>query len=178
MTSKIADHLRGDHVVEVAGEGAGEPQDGVVLLPRVAQVLDQSEVSTGGSQPITAHLDLAVQLRVHRAVGLAQPLVQRLPAALVGRDGPVPDQSEAGVRSRDMCPPIGAHLMDCSLVLTPGLGVVTVVPSPGPGRLSSSEQGKCVKISKNAEKAQSLNRSVIIMMMMDVGNKGSETPLW
>ena len=70
-TSKIADHLRGDHVVEVAGEGAGEPQDGVVLLPRVAQVLDQSEVSTGGCQPITAHLDLAVQLRVHRAVGLA-----------------------------------------------------------------------------------------------------------
>ena len=73
---------------------------------------------------------------------------------------------------------MGAHLMDCSLVLTPGLGVVTVVPSPGPGRLSSSEQGECVKIGKNAEKAQSLNRSVIIMMMMDVGNKVSETPLW
>ena len=46
MTSKIAGDLGGDHVVEVAGEGAGEPQDGVVLLPRVAQVLDQSEVST------------------------------------------------------------------------------------------------------------------------------------
>ena len=44
--------------------------------------------------------------------------------------------------------------MDCSLVLTPGLGVVTVVPSPGPARLSSSEQGKCVKIGKHAEKVQ------------------------
>ena len=66
-------YLSGDHVIKVAGEGPGQPQDVVILLPGVPQ-----------------GLDLAIQLHVHRLVCLAQPLVQTLSAALVGGDGPLP----------------------------------------------------------------------------------------
>ena len=60
-------YLSGDHVIKVAGEGPGQPEDVVILLPGVPQ-----------------GLDLAIQLHVHGLVCLAQPLVQTLSAALVG----------------------------------------------------------------------------------------------
>ena len=62
-------------MIEVAGEGSGQPQDVVILLPGVPQ-----------------SLDLAIQLHVDSLVCLAQPLVQTLPAALVGGDGPLLDR--------------------------------------------------------------------------------------
>ena len=67
-------YLCGDHMIEVAGEGSGQPQDVVILLPGLSE-----------------RLDLAIQLHVHRLVCLAQPLVQTLSTALVGGDGPLPD---------------------------------------------------------------------------------------
>ena len=71
-------------MVEVTGEGPGESENVLIFLPSVPQLLN-----------------LPLQLQVHRLVGLAQPLVERLSGALVGGDGPVPDQSEAGMGSRD-----------------------------------------------------------------------------
>ena len=60
-------------MIKVAGEGPGQPQDVVILLPGVPQ-----------------RLDLAIQLHIHCLVSLTQPLVQTLSAALVGGDGPLP----------------------------------------------------------------------------------------
>ena len=40
---------------------------------------------------VSQHLNLLLQLRVHCLAGLAQLLVQRLPGALVGGDGPLLD---------------------------------------------------------------------------------------
>ena len=54
-------------MIKVAGEGPGQPEDVVILLPGVPE-----------------SLDLAIQLHVHGLVCLAQPLVQTLSAALVG----------------------------------------------------------------------------------------------
>ena len=61
-------------MVEVTGEGPGEPENVLILLSGVPQLLN-----------------LPLQLQVHRLVGLAQPLVQRLYRALAGGDRPVPD---------------------------------------------------------------------------------------
>ena len=74
MLARMCVYLCGDHMIEVAGEGSGQPQDVVILLPGVPQ-----------------SLDLAIQLHVDSLVCLAQPLVQTLPAALVGGDGPLLD---------------------------------------------------------------------------------------
>ena len=54
-------------MVEVTSEGPGEPENVLIFLPGVAQLLY-----------------LPLQLQVNRLVGLAEPLVQRLPGALVG----------------------------------------------------------------------------------------------
>ena len=67
-------YLSGDHVIKVAGEGPGQPQDVVILLPGVPQVLD-----------------LPIKLHIHGLVCLTQPLVQTLSAALISGDGPLPD---------------------------------------------------------------------------------------
>ena len=66
--------LGGDYMVEVTCEGPGQPENVLIFLPSVAQLLN-----------------LPLQLQVHRLVGLPEPLVERLPGALVGGDGPVPD---------------------------------------------------------------------------------------
>ena len=74
-------------MVEVTGEGPGQPENVLVFLSRVSQLLN-----------------LPLQLQVDRLVGLAEPLVQRLPGALVGGDGPVSDALQflvdPGTRSR------------------------------------------------------------------------------
>ena len=54
-------------MVEVTGEGPGQPQDILIFLSGVSQLLN-----------------LTLQLHVNRLVRLAQPLVERLPGALVG----------------------------------------------------------------------------------------------
>ena len=74
MLARMCVYLCGDHMIEVAGEGSGQPEDVVILLSGVPQ-----------------GLDLAIQLHIHSLVCLAQPLVQTLPAALVGGDGPLLD---------------------------------------------------------------------------------------
>ena len=59
--------LGGDHMVEVTSECPGEPENVLIFLPGVAQLLY-----------------LPLQLQVNRLVGLPEPLVERLPGALVG----------------------------------------------------------------------------------------------
>ena len=54
-------------MVEVTSEGPGEPENVLIFLPGVAQLLY-----------------LPLQLQVNRLVRLAEPLVERLSGALVG----------------------------------------------------------------------------------------------
>ena len=71
---RMSVYLGADHMIEVAGEGSGQSEDVVILLPGVPQ-----------------GLDLAIKLHVDSFVCLAQSLIQTLPAALVGGDGPLLD---------------------------------------------------------------------------------------
>ena len=59
--------LGGDHMVEMTSEGPGEPENVLIFLPGVAQLLY-----------------LPLQLQVNRLVGLPEPLIECLPGALVG----------------------------------------------------------------------------------------------